>query len=144
MVEEFLQQHQFWSYLASRRKYPSFWILSRLSPWIYPYYQMELFGCWFYLRAIWSISGILKPTDPLEADKHLLVFSTQSLQTLDCHRILADHYSTIWILQTILEHGNVYMGEEKQRQCLVFPCWIYSISVELHSMEWGNRDDGHS
>lgn len=62
-------------------------------PWIYPYYQMELFGYWFCLRAVWNISGISEPADLLQADKHFSVFSMQSLQT---NRIVTKYLADHW------------------------------------------------
>lgn len=130
-------EHPVWSYLASGRQCSSLWIPPSL-PWIYPHYQVELFGCWSCLRAIWNISGVSEPTDLLEADEHLSCSLCKAYKQIGLsHNVWQIIDSTVWILQTIPEHGNVYMGEEEQRQRLIVPFWIYSISVELHLMELG-------
>lgn len=61
VVEDFVWQHHFWSYLSSRLL---FLLLDNVKAFLgYIFYLMELLGYTFCGCTIWNISGILEPTD---------------------------------------------------------------------------------
>ena len=146
VVEDFIWQHHFWSYLSSRLL---FLLLDNVKAFLgYIFYLMELLGYTFYGCTVWNISGILEPTDSFRIWYLLLSFHCTVYERIGLSpKNLAVHvirplgfYKQYFNLEMCTwmkrSEGNVWFFRFGSTR---FPCWDYT--------PWWNGenwDDGRS